>query len=414
MKENAPYLLCLSVIILLLSGCPSVTEEQPPTIPATLIYMAADNNLDYYAMLNIKQMERGVSENAAGLVYVFLTRRVSAQPSHPYLLKITRNTEDSIVRSPIIRTYPQQNTSNPDFLRQVIADVKEQCKTHNAELCRLVLWSHGTGWLPEGTPFNDSGDEEDDDKASKDVTETALFTFGLDETGYGDGTKYPREMDIKDLATALKDERFELLIMDACFMGAVEVAYELRNISEWFIMSPSEIAASGLPYEDIIDYFTAPIIEPLAIAVKFFNYYYRLKGSLQTAAVSVIKTCYLDDLARGMETIYQDYKLYDSDISIGDFLQYDRTASNYFFDFKNFITRVAEQSNNDYTQILTIYRNALPYYLHTPQIYGMLDLTGTSGLSIYIPNTFIKRGELHEYYQSLSWTKDSNALLLFN
>ena len=411
MDNKIKYFFLLFFILFFLCMCSHGLEEKtPPSTPATLIYMIADNNLDYYAMQNIRQMERGLPDNAAP-VFVFLTRRIGANPSHPYLLKITQNKEDNIIRSPIVQTYRQQNTADPAFLRQVITDVKNHSKKNNAQLRRLVLWSHGTGWLPEGAPF----DEIDFNyTATTAKNRAAAFSFGLYETGYGDGTEYQKEMCIKDLARALEGERFELLIMDACFMGTIEVAYELRETSEYFIMSPAEITSGGFPYEEIMSYLVSPEIEPLAIAVKFFNNYYNLKGALQTAAVSVINTRYLEDLADAMKTVYNDYAQYRDYIPITNFLQYDRTGSNYFFDFWDFVSRVSEQTQNDYSHVRKIYNNVLPYYLRTPKIFDFLDIIGTSGLSVYIPNTHDLRDELHEYYKSLAWTRNSNAVLLFD
>ena len=61
-----------------------------------------------------------------------------------------------------------------------------------------------------------------------------------------------------------------------------------------------------------------------------------------------------------------------------------------------------------------IWDKAIPLYLHTDEIFASLDITDTSGLSIYIPNDYDKRKQLHEYYKKLSWTKDSNATVLLN
>ena len=401
----------LSCIIFSLYGCSPVFEDETqPLASATLIYMMADNNLDYYAMQNIRQMERGLPDNAAP-VFVFITRRTGAKPSHPYLVRIAQNKDDNIIRSPIIKTYRQQNTADPAFLRQVVNDVKALSKKYNSQLRRLVLWSHGTGWLPEGTPFNEV-DFIDNSMLSK--NNYNVFSFGLDETGYGDETAYNKEICIKDLAKALDGERFELVIMDACFMGTIEVVYELRKISEYFIMSPAEIISGGFPYEEIISYLAAPEIEPLSISVKFFNNYNNLKGAMQTAAVSVINTCFLEDLADAMKAVYKDYKQYRNNSPNTSVLQYDRTASNYFFDFIKFVSHVSELTQNDYSHVIKIFYNVLPYYLHTAKIFDYLDITDTSGLSVYIPNNYSTREELHEYYQSLSWAKDSNAVFLFN
>ncbi|MCL2230599.1 MAG: clostripain-related cysteine peptidase [Treponema sp.] len=399
------------LILFILVCCKENDEETSHFAPATLIYMVADNNLDYYAIQNIRQMERGLPDDAEGPVFVFITRRIGATPSHPYLLKIEKNNEYNYITSPIIQTYPQRNTIEPNFLKQVIKDVKNHSIRYNAKLQRIVLWSHGTGWVPEGTPFNEIDYVETVKNSKNDVVN---YSFGLDETGNGDGIEHSREMCIKDLAVALENERFELLIMDACFMGAIEVAYELRNIADFLILSPAEIVSSGFPYEEIIGCLSNFFIDPFEIALSFFNYYNNLTGALQTASISVVNTKYLTDLSSAMSSVYSDYALYENEISMDDYMQYDRTLSNYFFDFLNFVTRVSQYSQSDYYDVFIAYDLVLPLYLHTSKIFNMLDISETSGLSVYIPNLYSQRHEQHDYYKTLTWAKESNAEFLFN
>jgi hypothetical protein len=370
--------------------------------------MIADNNLDYYAMWNIRQMEQGVSGGGDGIIFVFIDRP-AGNPGHPYLMRIESSAESSDSASRILRVYPEQNSCDPGFLRRVIADVKSCGALYNAELRRLVLWSHGSGWLPEGAPFAEIADEEETVKTKK-----ALFTFGLDNNGAGDETSYKKEMDIKDLSIALRDEYFDLLALDACFMGSIEVAYELRNTCRHLLVSPSEILSRGFPYADIVSCLKSAAVDPLAIAAKFFCYYGDQKNSLQSAAISVIDTRYLPDLAEGMAQVYDDYLSCRDEISVDELLQYDRRGSNYFFDFKDFVVHVAEKTGKDYDKLLSCYKKAVPFYLHTSKMFNVLDLAGTAGLSIYIPNTFITRGGIHGYYRGLEWSQKSGADVLFD
>jgi hypothetical protein len=385
-----------------LFGCETAREDQPVlAAPSTLVYMIADNNLDYYAMANIRQMEKGLPTEATGSLYVFIDRSVGGNPSHPCLFRITQNTDDTTVISPIIQVYREQNTSNPAFLRQVIADVKTYCAAEHSELRRLVLWSHGTGWLPKGTPF----DEPDDEK-----TQSILFSFGLDNTA-----TVHKEMDVKELAAALNGEHFEFLLMDACFMGAIEVAYEMRDVCDYLIVSPSEIVSSGFPYKDITESLLSMEVQPVEIARVFFTHYNNQTApTLQSATISVVETKYLHDFALSMRAVYADYVLYKSDIVIDALAQYDRTSSHYFFDVKNFIFYVSKQSHNDYKELALLYDKMVQYYQHTPKMFATLDLSATTGLHLYIPNNYETREDLHDYYQKLLWTQESHAVLLFN
>lgn len=406
-----PFIFPVLCCIVLFPACESPVISNTTPAPAVLIYMAADNNLDYYAIANIRQMEQGLSGCSESNIFVFIDRNSGGSPSHPYLLRLNKNTESSGITSPILRVYPEQNTCNPDFLRKVIADVKDYSRQRNAELRRLVLWSHGTGWLPEGTPFNEIDDENEDINSKG---QPPLFSFGLDNNGGIDGTSYQKEMEITDLASALDGEHFDLLLLDACFMGTIEAAYEFRQACDYLIASPSEILSSGFPYIDIINNLVCDIVDPLEVAEKIFNYYNNQKGIMQSAAISIIDTRYLTKLALEMELVYMDYLSCRDSLPISSFLQYDRTGSNYFFDFKNFIFSLSEQTKKDYSGILNCYQDTLPYYMHTVKMFNTLDLTGTEGLSIYIPNTFLTRSELHAYYKSLSWAQDSHAGILFD
>jgi len=414
MKFQRTSLLLLFILQLFICGCTTVTDDTLPLSPATLIYMIADNNLDYYAVSNIKQMEIGLPKNATGPVFVFIDRAIGSNPSHPYLLRIAKNSDSTSITSPILKVYREQNSCAPEFFCNVVADVKKYCKSYNAELRRLVLWSHGTGWLPEGTPFNELNYTDENKKPDKSITIFPSYSIGLDNTDGNGVIDYRKEMDIKDLAIALEGEHFELLIMDACFMGTIEVAYELRKVCDYLLMSPTEIVASGFPYEKIINYLTEPTIDPLIIAVNFFNYYNEQKNALQSAAISVIQTRYLEELALNMKIVYQDYILCKENISLQEFKQYDRSLSNYFFDCKNFILQISKFSKNNYQYILNLYEKINPFYLHTEKMYGILELSDTHGLSLYIPNTFYNRSDLHEYYKSLSWTQASGAMLFFD
>lgn len=105
------------------------------------------------------------------------------------MLKIIRDTTYNYVVSPILQTYKEQNTCDPSFLNEVIVTVQRYCAEQNSSLNRLILWSHGTGWLPEGTSFYVE-------------QEVVLRSFGLDDAGSDAESDYKKEMDIKDLATA--------------------------------------------------------------------------------------------------------------------------------------------------------------------------------------------------------------------
>jgi hypothetical protein len=199
-------------------------------------------------------------------------------------------------------------------------------------------------------------------------------------------------------------------------MGNIETVYELRNNFKQMLLSPSEILSTGFPYMDIASDLVSNEIDAEVIAEKFFNYYNNQNIALRSATISVINTEYLEKLAFLMRDIYRQYaNQYNQKegllFSTESVAQYDRTYSNYFFDFKQFLTCFRE--NNSYCDILSLLSVIQPYYKHTDKMFSVLDLDGTAGLSIYIPDNYEQRKNLHTYYATLDWVKDSNAAVLF-
>ena len=64
------------------------------------------------------------------------------------------------------------------------------------------------------------------------------------------------EIDITDLAEAIP-MNMDYIIFDACFMGGVEVAYELMEKCDKMVFSQTEILADGMDYKTMCSYLFA-------------------------------------------------------------------------------------------------------------------------------------------------------------
>lgn len=148
----------------------------------------------------------------------------------------------------------------------------------------LILWSHGTGWLPPA--YN------------------TLKSFGLDENF---------EMDILDLEEAIPDKTFEYIIFDACLMGSVEVVYQLRYKVPYILASPTEILANGFPYSNIVTSLfdeNESIQQRLEnIANAYMDCYMTQSGKFKSASISLIQTNALDELASKTSELLSSYSL---------------------------------------------------------------------------------------------------------
>ena len=57
-------------------------------------------------------------------------------------------------------------------------------------------------------------------------------------------------MDVLEMVRAITIH-LDYIIFDACLMGGIEVAYELRNVADKIGFSQAEILAHGFPYKPI-------------------------------------------------------------------------------------------------------------------------------------------------------------------
>lgn len=395
-------------VLMLLWGCkkndPILHIEQKSGM---LVYMIADNNLSYFAVQDINEMEAGISPNNEGQVLVFVDKGINATPSHPYLLEIVHDTTDKIV-SKIIRTYAEMNSADKTNLSQVIQYAKEIFTNKNILLDHLILWSHGSGWLPTGySIYNDSS------------TKGNFLTksFGLDEYDMPNQTAPKKlELDINNLATVLNNYHFKTISFDACFMGGVEVAYALRNSCDQIIFSPAEISSTGFPYTSILRKIFSTDNAGIYIAQSVANDYLNRSGDLKSFTISVIKTKYFEKLASLTQKMYQqianNFLLKDS-IPLSRLQQYDRLNSNYYYDFKSLYIYFLKDNIFMTQEFENIWNDIIAYQNHSEKMMGTLSLQNANGLSIYVPQSN-NRKSLHQFYTSLAWYADTDKNNFWN
>jgi len=178
-----------------------------PATRTIIVYMVADNNLFDHAPVSLLQMEQGFSENGVNLI-VFIDQL----NENPRLLEIHPGKEK------LVKSYPELNSADTAVFKKIL---QEALDLYPAQEYGLILWSHGASWLPAGA---------------------TLRSFGND---------YGKQMNIPDLAESLP-VKFKFILFDACLMGAVEVAYELKDRTDYIIASPTETVYDGFPYDEIL------------------------------------------------------------------------------------------------------------------------------------------------------------------
>lgn len=356
---------------------------------AVFVYMIADNDLDFYATANINEMETFMAQNPeAGSVYVYIDRAKNRKTAHPILYQITADTSAKI-NSKIIKVYPENNSANEKVLAEALSQVQTICAINNEFLRGLVLWSHGSAWLPESVSL-----------ASQRAT--AVKSFGLDQT-MANNENHNAEMDIRKLAIILNNYHFDFILFDACFMASIEVFYELRNTTDYIIASPTEVLATGFPYKDILTDMLSATVNYQKIAQKYVAFFQQKKGVLQSASVVTVKTAELPQFA----TLFKYYlNTISREITDQKWLQYSQDEVDYLFDLGQVADYFQkEQTNKELTEQLG---RLITNYHHTSYFFGKIPLQKSSGISIYIPQSATLQNDEYEFYKTLSWTNAVN------
>lgn len=409
-SKSIPFFYYLLLGIFYLSSCKKETAiSQITNGEVSLIYMVGDNNLSYFSTQDINEMEQGCVSQSQNIVYVYVDKSITASPSHPYLLKIQHDESPQVV-STIIKTYPEQNSCDPIVLNDVLKDIDQLSNKDNKTFSNLVLWSHGNAWLPSEYSIYS---ERDNTTQTNNVTIETLG-FGLDDD-LGKTNLSSKEMDIQQLALALKSYHFKTISFDACFMGSIEVAYELRNSTDYLIVSPAEISSTGFPYQTIIPIFQDSA-NPITIAQSFSNYYAEQKENLNSYTITAINCNAFTNFTTCIKKIHTTYNAINVEAIKSTIQQYDRLNSNYLFDTKHFYTQflntqndsvLLEEFNNTWEQLIT-------YESHSENIIGSLLLSNANGLSCYLIQKTENRKDVENYYKTYQWYLDTSSSSFWN
>lgn len=351
-------------------GCTNDVPDPVAPTRTVLIYMAADNDLSSYSYDNIESIVQGTSASALNggnlLIYV------DANNAAPQLLQI-KVKSDGKIQKLSVKDYPEQNSVDPSVMREVFDRV---ISDYPADSYGLVLWSHGTAWIPY-------------------KLQPMLRSFGQDESN---------RMEIDQLTEALPDHVFDFIMFDACYMASTEVAYALRDKADYILASPTEVLGEGFPYKLIIGNFFTETADLQQIAVTFYNYYNQQTGLYQSASVSLIATEQLDNLAAICREIVIGKENAIAALPIQELQQLEYLGYNYhaLYDFDDFISRLATETQ--YTNYLSILNKVVLYKKTTPNATyakGQLVINQFSGLSIYVPQDGL--ATLNDWYKGMEW-----------
>ncbi len=346
-----------------------------------MVYMAADNNLDSSAVTDLEEMKSS-RLNGDRVRFIVLCDRQGNNNTHLYepiggKLKRLSSTELGLTAT----GNEELDTGSPVTLEKFITFVKSKYKANHYG---LVLWNHGGGWRDRGG----------NNKSS----------FARSRANHGfNGQKSPKNSEngfvVKDICwddlstsylgnnavqQVLKGKGIDLLCMDACLMGMVETAYEMRKSKTGIghiVFSENIIPGNGYPYTTIINALldalkTTPADFGKIIVDKYFDFYPD-SGATNVVTLSLVNLDLIDEVVTSLNEFVSYLEtlpnLNTVDYSRQNVQAYDTPQH---VDLYKFADGFADASA---ANLKTSLNNAIVYEKHNS---GVSD---SHGLSIYFP-----------------------------
>ncbi len=368
-------------ILVLLSSCIKKESDSKQYHRVVILYMAANNNLSSYATNNIVSLKEGYlpKENSRDIVLVYS----HLSGSNPTLLRLYKNNA-GVAQEDVVANFESQNSATPEVLKGVL---DKAGIIFPAEEYGLILWSHGSGWLPDGYYSNPSGFNV----YMHDPYSGIVKSFAEDN-----GT----EMEVMDLSKAIP-YHLSFVIFDCCLMGGIEVAYELKDKCDYIVASPTEIMATSFPYDKIMKPLFESTSDLLEVGQTYYDYYNGMSGVYRSATLAVYKTNMLPQVAIASKNIFTNNRSKIASLDLGKIQKYYRLNRHWFYDMSDFMENIATPS--EFAAFKTALDNAVIAKWNTE---SFIDFTITrySGISTYIQNP--ANTYLDNFYKGYQWNID--------
>lgn len=377
-----------------------IQEVKSEKTSSVLLYIIADNDLSQDAIHNMDKVEEGMKRSKSeGDIYIYYDGESGSLDNPPLLLRVS-NSESVGYKKDTVKVYPEANSASKERFDLVLSDYVNKTKAIDRK--GLILWSHGSGWLPACFPNCE--------------VQTRSFGEDLSEDKYG---KIPvaYSMEIKDLVDAIPQNTFEYIIFDACLMQCVEVAYQLRHKTNYILGGTSLLPAVGHPYQLFIPLLLQENIDYVNIAQTVFNSYALNERENGGASYSLVETKELEKLAFVMNKIMKKYKLEEIhnkwstrkiqgfDYAYGDPIFYDLIHYVHSFASQDDLTDLQMQLDKT-----VLFKNSTKTILsggRSSKWPRYITVNFYSGLSMNrFGNDDIKKMGINAAYKELDWYKD--------
>ena len=382
-------LLLLSVFVLV-SCSDEIPEEKIPLKSGRtlLAYLISNNNsgsLDKYLKDNLVDMYSGLSQTTDSCTLIVYYRSYNNDNdglAGPSLLQYNSDgkgninnkkslqgsdlTPSNVISEAYCSTYTEgnHNATDPKTMARVLDQMVKLSPSTNYG---LVFGSHGTSWMPGNS--------------------VSGRAFG-DDAGYN--------INIPDMADALEEvfsgKQLDFILFDACMMGTAEVAYELKDVTDYLIGAVVETHVYGHPYDKVLPKLYQKDVPYDEVCEDYIDYS-------------------RDELANWVGANLEVYSGKFDSLDKNDVQQYGVNSFKYFsFDivdyFKNLNDGNTPEGLENVMNKVVVAKDAL-YGIKYPIVGDpscVIYEDRFCGIGMYLPN-MVSKSSWNSYYKNLSWYK---------
>jgi hypothetical protein len=248
-----------------------------------LIYMAADNDLEPLANANLKAMAK-VELPPEVNVIVQVDR--PSQVTNRYWIR-SRKVE-------LLDSMPGIDTGDPANLR---AFIDWGTGTFPSRYTGLVVWNHGGGW----------DNPKVDDSAKRRLRRRPLPNNGTRLAIDDSAGDFLSDQEFREALETSAAGKVDILACDACLMGMLEIAYEMRNVATYFVASELIMPAPGWPYRAVLkELAERPDMSPRAFAQAIVETYAVHCDPKATATLAAVDLRRVEAWARGVDRVARE------------------------------------------------------------------------------------------------------------
>jgi hypothetical protein len=385
MRNLVFSLLAIFVITGLLATPANATTKKPWTF---MVFLNADNNLEGAGIKDFNEMEQ-TGSNSNMNVIVQMDRCSGYDYSNGNWTDtrryyVTKDNDMRTIHSKLLQDMGELNMGDPNVL---VNFVKFCADNYPAEHYALVVWNHGGGWK------------------HRNKAQMKVFRGVSYDSTDNDHITMPEMKSAMNSVASYLGQKLDVLDYDACLMGMVEVAYQIKDTVGYLAGSEETEPGDGNPYDLILPTINANTTgaELATIIAKAYQQSYESGYSSTTKAADDLSQ--MNNVGEAINAVATLMKDNMSTLKPSITSALNNAQKFYDKDYVDFVSLLSGINTSDSTlqskinAAISAVKKAVIYNGHTGS-----SMSNAHGLSIYFPSSsysYISR------YDNLTFSRDT-------